>query len=251
MKIKTFVIGYAFALAIFLFAQHRTTPESSTRYVVVDLTHTLTTTLVAPDAGKNALRRPNADLRTDSQNLFGTHIDAPAHFAPGLWTVDQIPAERLIAPYALLDVRRKTASNPDYQISVADIADWEHLHGHIPQGAVVIARTGWESRWNSQRDYRNADLSGTMHFPGYSTEAARFLIEGRNIIGLGIDTPGVDSGESVTFPARKFTLSHSVYQLENVANLSQLPESGGTLVVAPAKVVNGTTAPVRLLAMAR
>lgn len=28
----------------------------------------------------------------------GTHLDAPAHFAKDHWSVDQIPAERFIAP---------------------------------------------------------------------------------------------------------------------------------------------------------
>src|SRR6201999_2175861 len=80
---------------------------------------------------------------------FGTHIDAPAHFAKGLWTVDQIPPERLGAPLGVLDVSAKTKNPPDYQISVEDIADWEKAHAHIPPAAVVIVRTGWESRWGS------------------------------------------------------------------------------------------------------
>ena len=255
MKIRTFVIGYVFALAIFLFAQHRSPLEPTDHYAVVDLTHAIGSA-PANESGKISAHPMWTAAKDSAHDVsdpasYGTRIAAPAHLVSGLWTVDQIPVERLVAPLALLDVRAKAARNPDYQVTVDDISDWEQLHGHIPQGAIVIARTGWESRWTSAKEYRNADASGTMHFPGYSTETARFLIEGRNVIGLGIDTLSVDFGRSKDFPVNKYTLSHSVYQLENVANLSQAPESGATLAVAPAKLQGGSAAPVRLLAMVK
>lgn len=259
MKIKTFVIGYVLALAIFLFAQRRTPSEQEARFVVVDLTHS--TTLVAPthDAIAAVDHYPASGKAGDNDNLFageiasperyGTHLDAPAHFEHGLWTVDQIPAERLVAPLVVLNVRSKAARDPNYQISVSDVANWEQVHGHIPQGAVVLADTGWESRWSSAKDYRNADSHQVLHFPGFSAETARFLVEGRTAIGLGIDTLSLDYGPSKDFPVHKYALSHSLYQLENVANLEQAPESGGTVVVAPSKLAGKPDAPVRILAL--
>ena len=243
MKIKTFVIGYIFALAIFLFAQHRTTPEETTHYAVIDLTHAIDNQDTPSDVAAN--------LSQTRTGYLLTQIEAPALLNRKLWTVDQIPAERLIAHFAVLDVSKHASRNPDYEISVADIADWEQLHGHIPQGSVVIAHTGWDSRWSSATSYRNSDAVGTMHFPGYSAEAARFLVEGRNIIGLGTDTLRIDGGTSKDLPVSRYASSHSIYQLENVANLAQAPESGGTLIVAPSKVEGRSGAPVRLLAMAR
>jgi kynurenine formamidase len=181
--------------------------------------------------------------------LLGTRIDAPARFERGLWTVDQIPAERLLAPLVVLDVSANIENHPDYQISVEDIARWEQAHSQIPPGSVVIARTGWDSRWNSAKDYRNADPKGVMHFPGYSQDAAKFLVEGRNALGVGIDTLSVDHGPSKDFPVRQYTLAHSVYQLENVANLDRAPATGGMVVVAPTKVESGSSSPVRILAL--
>ena len=139
--------------------------------------------------------------------------------------------------------------NPDYQVSVEDIAKWEQAHGQILQGSVLIANTGWGSRWNSIKDYRNADASGVMHFPGYSQEAAKFLVEGRNVIGLGIDTLSIDYGPSKDFPVHHYTLAHSLYHLENVANLDQAPASGSTVVVAPMKLEGGSGGPVRILVL--
>jgi kynurenine formamidase len=114
-----------------------------------------------------------------------------------------------------------------------------------------MVKTGWESRWNSAKQYRNADAKGTMHFPGYSEDAAKFLIGARNTLGLGIDTLSVDYGPSQDFPVHQFSLAHSVYHLENVANLDRVPASGGIVVVAPIKLQGGSGGPVRILALVR
>jgi kynurenine formamidase len=241
MRTRTLIAGYVLALALFLFAQrHPGSSSPSGFHAVVDLTHTFDTPVpVYQAAGKSA----------SSPAQFGTRIDAPAYFARGLWTVDQIPTERLIAPLVVLDVSANLQNHPDYQISVEDIVRWEQAHSQIPSGSVVIARTGWDSRWPSVKDYRNADSRGTMHFPGFSPDAAKFLVSGRNAIGLGIDTLSIDYGPSKDSPVRQYTLAHSVYQLENVANLDRAPTAGGTVVVAPAKLQSGSSAPVRILAL--
>lgn len=260
MKAKTFVVASMLALAIFLFAQHHSNSLRAAGFTrVADLTHEL-----GPDTPNyEATTKPvfqAKDIATVDKagyfareitlpEHFGTHIDAPAHFVQGLWTVDQIPVERLVAPLVVLDVRKGASQNPDYQLSVDDIATWEKMNGQIPQGAVVIARTGWESRWNSGKDYRNADGNGVLHFPGYSEEAARFLVQGRNAIAVGIDTLSIDYGPSKDYPVHKYTLSHSLYQLENVANLASVPESGATVVIAPMKLEGGSGSPVRILAL--
>ena len=238
MKWKKFIVGYVLALAIFLFAQRRPTPVGSPIYSsVVDLTHSV---YVPPHsaAGK-------------APALLGTYIDAPSHFAPQLWTVDQIPSQRLIAPLVVLDVQKKVARDPDYQVSMDDIVAWESAHGPLPMGAVVMARTGWDYHWNSAKQYRNLDARGVMHFPGYSLQAAQFLVQGRKTLGLGIDTLSVDSGASKDFAVRNYTLAHSLYHLENVANLSAVAESGATVVVAPAKVEGSNGGPVRIIALVK
>jgi kynurenine formamidase len=259
VKLRTFVIGYVLALALFLFAQRHSPAAQAGVSAVLDLTHAINSQVPTYEPGEAASYKVKTVATIEKQGYFarevclpehfGTHIDAPAHFAPGLWTVDQIPAERLIAPLAVLDVRAKVSRDPDYQVSVDDIIDWEKAHGQVPQGAVVMARTGWDSRWNSATDYRNADAKGVMHFPGFSLEAARFLVQGRNTIGLGIDTLSIDYGPSQDFPVHKYTLSHSLYHLENVASLDTVPAAGATVVVAPAKLEGGSGGPVRILAL--
>jgi kynurenine formamidase len=262
MRSRTFVIGYALALALFLFAQRHTdqTPHSAF-HAVVDLTHTIDSRVPTFEVTKRLAYRTTTVATIEKEKYFareislpehfGTHLDAPAHFVRGLWTVDQIPAERLIGSLVVIDVSARTKGDPDYQVSVEDVARWEQANGQIPGGAVVIARTGWDTRWSSAEEYRNADRKGAMHFPGYSLDAAKFLVEGRGIFGLGIDTLSIDYGPSPDFPVHQYVLGHSVYQLENVTNLDRVPPTGAVVVVAPMKLEGGSGSPVRILALLR
>lgn len=180
---------------------------------------------------------------------FGTHIDAPAHMAEGGWTVDEIPPERLARPLIVVDVSAEASANADYLVSAEDFAAWEKMHGQIPPGALVLVRTGWDERWSSPSAYRNVDARGNMHFPGFSLDAAKFLVEGREAVGLGMDTLSVDAGTATEFPVHRYCAQHSVYQVENVANLAAAPAVGALAIVAPPKFSGGSGAPVRVLAL--
>ena len=65
-----------------------------------------------------------------------THIIAPGALIPGTWAAGQIPAERLVAPFVVLDLNGSASQ----QISLDDIASWESRNGMIPQGAVLAVR---------------------------------------------------------------------------------------------------------------
>jgi kynurenine formamidase len=179
---------------------------------------------------------------------YGTHLDAPAHFAPGKATVDQIPPNKLFGPAVLLDVRDEAAKDADYRLPLSQIEKWEHAHGRIPPGAILLLRTGWASRWPDAQKYRNQDKQGKMHFPGFSTEAAKTLID-RGVSGLGCDTLSVDYGASEDFSVHHLALGAGLYHLENLSDLSAVPETGAFLVVAPIKLEGGSGGPVRVFAL--
>ncbi len=259
---KTFAIGCSLALAALLFAQHKSAMSNPSLYrAVIDLTHNLDGhspnwegTAKSPFEAKvlgNIDRDGYYSRIFTTQEHYGTHLDAPAHFAKGMWTVDQIPTERLVRPLVVLDVRAKAKDNPDYEVSVQDVDDWESTHGPIPSGAVVMAYTGWDVRWNSQKEFQNLGSDHLAHYPGYSLEAAKFLVKTRDAVGLGIDTMSVDVGATNTYPVHLFTSKESVYHLENVANLGLVPPSGATVVVAPIKLENGSGGPARVLALVK
>jgi kynurenine formamidase len=179
---------------------------------------------------------------------YETHLDAPAHFPPGKLTIDQVPPKRLMAPAEVIDVSEEAAKDPDYRLTPARIDQWEKKNGAIPAGSIVFLRTGWASRWPDQARYRNADASGVMHFPGYSVEAAKGLIA-RGVYALGIDTLSIDYGPSKDFEVHRITLPAGLYQLENVANLDQLPARGAFVIAAPVKLEGGSGGAVRIFAL--
>lgn len=179
---------------------------------------------------------------------YGTHMDAPAHFPPGTTTLDQIAPERFFGPAVVLDVVKEADRDPDYQLSVKKIESWENAFGKIPAGAIVVLRTGWSSRWPDVARYRNQDANGKMHFPGFSVEAAKLLLE-RKISGLGCDTLSIDPGNSADFPVHHLVLGAGVYQLENLADLNGLPAAGAFVIAAPIKLEGGSGGAVRVFAL--
>jgi kynurenine formamidase len=179
---------------------------------------------------------------------YGTHLDAPIHFPPGKTPVDQIPAKQLFGPAVIIDVRAEGAKDADYQLPAARVEEWETAHRRIAEGSIVLLRTGWASRWPDAQKYRNQDIQGRMHFPGFSVEAVKVLIQ-RKVSGIGCDTMSADYGASQDFAVHHLALGAGLYHLENLADLSAVPEVGAFLVVAPIKLEGGSGGPVRVFAI--
>jgi kynurenine formamidase len=179
---------------------------------------------------------------------YGTHLDAPIHFPTGKTTVDQIAANQFFGPAVVLDVREEGAKDADYQAPVSRVEQWEKKHGQILAGSIVLLRTGWASRWPDAQRYRNQDTHGKMHFPGFSAEVAKLLIS-RKVNGIGCDTMSVDYGASEDFAVHHLMLGAGLYQLENLADLSDLPEAGAFLVIAPIKLEGGSGGAVRVFGL--
>ena len=182
----------------------------------------------------------------------GTHFDAPIHFAEGRRTVDQVPVGQLIGPGVVIDVRRQAAADPDYRLSTEDIRRWEQARGTIPEGAIVLLRTGWGSRWPDRKRYLGDDTPGDsshLHFPSYGKEAAKFLVMERKVAALGVETASIDYGPSTDFIVHQIANGANVPGLENVANLEELPEQGAWIIALPMKIAGGSGGPLRIVAL--
>ena len=146
-------------------------------------------------------------------------------------------------------MRAAAARDADYAVRVADLTAWEQAHGPIPDGALVIALTGWSERWRDEARYRNSDGKGVMHFPGFGAEAIRWLVARHpSFVGVGIDTLSIDPGASADFAAHRVLLGAGKYGVENMTRLAALPPRGATVIVAPLKLAGGSGAPARVLA---
>ena len=182
----------------------------------------------------------------------GTHIDAPLHFGEGKLAVDEIPLDRLIAPAIVIDVRRAVKQDRDYRLTVQDIEQWESEYGRIPEGAVVLMLCGWGAGWPDRETYLGSNTPSdpkTLHFPGFSKDAADLLVHDRKVDGIGLDTPSIDYGPSRDFIVHQIVNGANLYGLENIANLEKLPPKGATLVALPMKIKGGTGGPVRIIAI--
>jgi kynurenine formamidase len=230
-------------------------PAGRTR--VVDMTYTLNGKLPSwPGDDKTFESQVVATYEKDGYfarsfwtlEHYGTHMDAPLHFAPGKASIAEIPVTHFFGPAEVIDVRDEAAKDPDYRLTVARVEKWEAAHGRIPAGAIVLLRTGWASRWPDQKRYRNQDAQGVMHFPGFGAESAKLLV-GRGAVGLGIDTLSIDYGASKDFEVHHVDLPAGLYNLENLANLDQLPATGAFLIAAPIKMEGGSGGPCRVFAI--
>jgi len=184
-----------------------------------------------------------------SPEHLGTHLDAPNHFERGQPSVDQIPPRQHFAPGILIDVSGAASADADYLVSLADVRDWEKTHGKVPTGSVVLAYTGWSRFWENLDRYQNRDVMSRLHFPGFSPEAVKFLLDERQVRGVGLDTMSVDNGLSRDFAVHHLLGKAECYGLENLSQLDKLPAKSFWLVVAPMKIETGSGGPARVFAI--
>jgi kynurenine formamidase len=242
---------------------------------VVDLTQTLTPEFpqiaLPPEMGQCAPFRIEQVSRYDERgpgwywNNFscgehtGTHFDAPIHWISGRDlpnnAVDTIPVQHFVAAACVIDCSAQTAVDPDYLMTVADIEAFEAAHGTIPSGAWVLMRTDWSKRWSQNNDaqaYQNFDADG-QHTPGPSTEAVRFLVEQRGVLGFGSEAIGTDAGQGYhlrpPYPCHSLMHGAGRYGLQCLTNLDLLPATGALLLSAPLKIEQGSGSPLRVLAL--
>ena len=177
----------------------------------------------------------------------GTHVDAPNHFVEGGQAVTDLPLQTLISPAVVIDASSDIAGNGDAELELATVKAWEEKHGLIPAGSVVLLRTGWEDFYDQPERY-GAGPDG-LHFPGFGSEAATYLVE-RGVVGIGIDTLGIDRGVDSDFTVhRHVTLPNQVWHIENLTNLKSLPANGALVFIGVLPLVDGSGSPARILAL--
>jgi kynurenine formamidase len=180
---------------------------------------------------------------------YGTHVDAPVHFAPGQASVEAVPLDRFAGPAVVFDLRARAASDPDAGLTAADVDAWEAVHGRVPEGAVAVLRTGWEARWGAPEAYRNWGPDGRLRFPSYALDGARRLLVDRGCRGLCVDALSVDRGADEEFPVHRLGSGMGRWFAENVANLERLPPAGAWIFAAPVPIRGASGAQARVFAL--
>jgi len=185
----------------------------------------------------------------------GTHFDAPIHWVTGKdhenHATDTLPPQQFVAPAVVIDAVAEAAADPDFLMSVEFVETWESKHGKIPEGAWVLYRTDW-SKKGSNEEYLNIAEDGG-HTPGWDPATVTFLAEQRNVLGVGVETVGTDSGQAAAqepmFPCHNLMHGANKCGLASLCNLDQLPATGAIVVAAPLKIKNGSGSPTRVIAL--
>ena len=183
---------------------------------------------------------------------WGTHVDPPAHFVRGLRTVDEIELKEMILPLVVIDVHEEAAKNHDYTLTLERVKKWEKDHGAIPEGSFVAMRTDWSKRWPDPAAMANKDKDGVAHYPGWSKEALQYLYEVRKITASGHEPTDTDPGIATSkgdYSLETYVLGTNHYQIEMLANLDQVPESGAIVIVSFPKPKGGSGFPARVFAI--
>jgi kynurenine formamidase len=183
---------------------------------------------------------------------WGTHVDAPAHFAPGGLTVDRIDPKQMFLPLVVIDVHQQVTRDPDYVISMSDVHAWENAHGAIPPGAFVAMRTDWSKRWPNAAAMQNKDAKGIAHYPGWSMPVLQYLYGVRHVTATGHETTDTDPGTAAShddYSLESWILHHGHYQIEMLTNLDKVPDAGSLAIVTFPKPGGGSGFPARVIAI--
>lgn len=223
---------------------------------IIDLTHTLSPEFPTFGGAPGIAYSQQFNFTEHGYNLYqltidehsGTHIDAPLHFSKDGKSVDEIEPADLVAPLVNIDMRQKAALNADAQLTPDDIKAWIAKHGPLPENCCVAMNSGWSAKAGNEADFAGRDDEQVMHFPGFHIEATQMLLEQSSTVAIAVDTLSLDHGPSQDFATHYAWLPAGRYGIENLANLSALPESGAVIIVGAPKTKGGTGGPARILA---
>jgi kynurenine formamidase len=180
-----------------------------------------------------------------------THVDAPWHYNSRIGgararTIDELPLEWFLSPGVIVDA---TDREDGEALSAADVR--ERLPRPLNDLDIVLVRTGRDAFYG-EPDY-------IARGPGVTAEATRWLYE-QGVRVMGIDAWGWDAplhlqaeaakaaGEpGIFWAAHQADLDYS--QIERLVNLAELPPEGFTVACFPLRLVGGSAAPSRVVAM--
>ncbi len=180
-----------------------------------------------------------------------THVDAPWHYnsttgGSRSQTIDELPLDWFFGPAVVIDATDREDGD---ELTADDVA--ERLPRPLNERDIVLVRTG-RDEFYEEPDY-------IARGPGVSAEATRWLYEhGVRVMGIdawGWDAPLFTQAErakkakepGVFWAAHQVDLAYS--QIERLVNLGALPAQGFQVACFPLRIVGGSAAPARVVAL--
>jgi kynurenine formamidase len=177
-------------------------------------------------------------LATDQ---FGTQLDPPAHWNASQAAMDELPATFAVRPLVVISIVDKVKQDFGYQMTVADVLEWEKEYGPVPEGSVVFVRSDWSKRWP------DPELATLKEFPGVTLDALQFLHLSRRILFHGHEP--LDTDTTPTLEGEAWLLHNGYTQAEGVANLDKVPEAGALVTIGFPRFAGGTGGYARFVAI--
>ncbi|KAL0881643.1 hypothetical protein ABMA27_001465 [Loxostege sticticalis] len=165
---------------------------------------------------------------------------------------DAVPLERLVVPLIIADISSQVNGDPNFSLKKHHLDFFlNNYFGNTAQPCIIVFKFGWwtKHKYDIRRYYGLSDgTNGTSGTPGISEEVAKWITSAyKNVIGVGVDLPSVDSGSSV-YVAHNTLVDAGLYVVTNV-NLEQyLPDAWCTALLLP-QAGQGAKAPVRFVAI--
>lgn len=178
----------------------------------------------------------------------GTHLDAPRHFFDSGDTIDQMPAECVLGPAVVADLRHLKGAVP---IERGHVEQWERDAGErIRAGDAVLLMTGYSRLWGTGPA---AETFVTSGWPYISKSLAGYLLE-KKVRLVGVESMDLDLADPYDLASSEFVghrtfLPNGIGIIENLANLDKIGAARCFLVGAPLKIKGGTASPLRVLAL--
>lgn len=168
----------------------------------------------------------------------GTHMDAPSHALEDGPAIDQYPLDRLHGPGIAVDLR---GAADETEITAEMLAPYD---GRLVEATIALFVTGWGAKRGHTDWYVNRS-------PWLGRSGAEWLTE-RQVAGVVIDHFSI-SGRGTsekTLPAHEILLGNGIWIVEEAFLPDDLLEREGWYVVAlPLRLVEGSGAPARVIAI--
>jgi kynurenine formamidase len=180
-----------------------------------------------------------------------THVDAPWHYNSTIageraQTIDELPLDWFFAPGVVVDATDRADGEA---LTAQDVR--ERLPRALAARDIVLVHSGRDAFYG-QPDY-------IARGPGVSAEATRWLYE-QGVRVMGIDAWGWDAPlhlqaaqanaerrPGIFWAVHQVDLAYS--QIERLVNLGALPPDGFTVACFPLRLMGGSAAPARVVAI--
>jgi arylformamidase len=159
---------------------------------------------------------------------WGTHVDAPFHFNPQGWTIDQIPLEVLMGTTTVIELGHPA------------IIKLNHLKKYnLNSVERLLIKTRNSTYWDEP------PLHFQKNYTCLSREVAEYFVR-LDLKVVGIDYLSIECYDDPEYPVHKILCKQNIIIIEGL-DLRQIRPGQYDMICLPLRIKNGDGAPARIL----